>query len=320
MLQMVDGEEFENVLTYAVNKMFLQQALNNPTIKGIFIHPELSKYFNKYETDKTVLVSKDPMKHFYQLHNDLYDNTNFYNNNDYKETIIPKSCKVSPNAIISNGVIIGENCVFKERCIVKSGTVIGNGVTIKEGAIVGGEIAETKMIDGKYMSIRHDAHVIIEDEAEIGINTIISRSLFGKNTNIGKYTRICDNVFISHGCQIGINSFIASGANLSGSVVVGDNGFISSKKISDKTLIIHISGNVNFERLNCKFIPNSPAKFGYMSFTTDFIDPKAIVDLHTAGFLVGEGMVKAHKLGLKNGKYDSFVQSNYPALAFKDEK
>ena len=57
-----------------------------------------------------------------------------------------------------------------------------------------------------------------------------------------------------------------------------------------------------------------------MSFTTDFIDPKAIVDLHTAGFLVGEGMVKAHKLGLKNGKYDSFVQSNYPALAFKDEK
>jgi len=234
---MADGREVDNALTYAVNMMFLQQALNNPAIRGIFISPELVEYFTEKESDKISLISDNPIKHFFQLHNDLYENTEFYKARSNKQQVIPSSCKVSPHALISDDVIVGEDCVFKEGCVVKN-AIIGNGVTIKEGAKIGGELSELKMIDDRYVSIRHDALVIIEDDAEIGPNTIVSRGIFGKNTVIGNNARICGGVIIGHRCQIGKSTFIAAGANICGSVIVGNNVWIGPGAISTNGIII----------------------------------------------------------------------------------
>ena len=57
-----------------------------------------------------------------------------------------------------------------------------------------------------------------------------------------------------------------------------------------------------------------------MSFTTDFIDNTAIIDLHTAGLKVAEGMLKANNLKLKPHDYKKYLEENYPALAFDDHK
>ena len=52
-----------------------------------------------------------------------------------------------------------------------------------------------------------------------------------------------------------------------------------------------------------------------MSFTADYIDSKAIIDLHTAGLKVAEGMLKANEMNLHRIEYKNFMESNYPALA-----
>jgi hypothetical protein len=94
---------------------------------------------------------------------------------------------------------------------------------------------------------------------------------------------------------------------------------IRSSALREEQIIIHISGNVNFDSdLPCKHYPEIPAPFGYMSYSTDFIDPTAVFDLHAAGLKVAEGMLHANSKKLKGGRYKKFMESNFPSLAFEN--
>ena len=95
---------------------------------------------------------------------------------------------------------------------------------------------------------------------------------------------------------------------------------IQKSQIRKDHLIIHIAGNIDAKDLKCKIFPSRPAPANYMSFTTDFIDPNAVVDLHCAGLKVAEGMMKANEMLLKGTDYKEFMERNYPALAFEDIK
>lgn len=103
------------------------------------------------------------------------------------------------------------------------------------------------------------------------------------------------------------------------SIIGSEQSFIDINSINNEKLIIHICGNVNLQNAAFKYIPENPAPFGYMSFTTDFIDSQAVIDLHTAGLKVAEGMLKANDLGFAGLYYKKYMESNYPALSFWDE-
>ncbi|MFO8236557.1 MAG: hypothetical protein R6U04_14260 [Bacteroidales bacterium] len=94
------------------------------------------------------------------------------------------------------------------------------------------------------------------------------------------------------------------------------DSFIKAANIRDDMFVLHISGAVDFSNLKADYLPENPASFGYMSFNTDFIDPRAVIDLHTAGLKVGEGMVEANNRGLVKEESRTFMEENYPALAF----
>lgn len=103
-------------------------------------------------------------------------------------------------------------------------------------------------------------------------------------------------------------------------VIGGNEAFINKKNINRDTLVIHICGNVLLKHADFNYIPKNPRRFGYMSYTADFIDDKAVIDLHTAGLRVAEGMLKANKLGLNGLKYKIFMEKNYSALSFDNSK
>ena len=91
---------------------------------------------------------------------------------------------------------------------------------------------------------------------------------------------------------------------------------LRNSQISNKKLVIHICGNVDFNDAAFKHYPDNPSPFGFMSFTTDYIDPIAVIDLHTAGLKVAEGMIQArteNRIGLE---YKNFMEKGYPALTF----
>jgi len=122
--------------------------------------------------------------------------------------------------------------------------------------------------------------------------------------------------------NIGEYDTIVLAEHTNSKLIIGnsDASLIRSSSITEDQLIIHISGNVDFSMLNCKHYPETPASFRYMSYTTDFIDPLAVSNLHAAGLKVGEGMLKANQDGLKGLYFKSFMEIKYPALAFVNEK
>jgi len=100
----------------------------------------------------------------------------------------------------------------------------------------------------------------------------------------------------------------------------GRDSFLRHGNLIDGCIIIHISGNVgNSSRFKkIRLIPETPRKFGFMSFTCDLIDSNALIDLQSAGFKVAEGMLSANERGLIGEKYKKFMESNYPAKAFSN--
>jgi len=103
-------------------------------------------------------------------------------------------------------------------------------------------------------------------------------------------------------------------------LIGGKNAFIGVDEIDRETVVIHICGSVSFDNAEFRYVPDNPQPFGYMSFRTDYIDNKAVIDLHTAGLKVAEGMLKAKESDLKGIAFKNFMERNYPALAFEDPR
>ncbi len=125
---------------------------------------------------------------------------------------------------------------------------------------------------------------------------------YSKKTETGKYNAIIIAERQRENCIIG----------------PGEDCFIDSKQISEEIFVFHVTGRVDFTGLKADCIPKYPVPFGYMSFNTDFIDSRAVIDLNTAGLKVGEGMLQALKKGLTKRDSKEFIEQNYPALAFDD--
>jgi len=103
-------------------------------------------------------------------------------------------------------------------------------------------------------------------------------------------------------------------------LLLGKSGYIKNNQVKSNQLLIHISGNVDFSDAFAIKIPEAPRKFGYMSFTCDYVDSMAVIDLHTASLCVAQGMISANNMGLKGEIYKQYMVDNYPALAFEDKK
>ena len=103
-------------------------------------------------------------------------------------------------------------------------------------------------------------------------------------------------------------------------LLIGKDGYIKDIDISEDAFLIHICGNVDFRNVKCKTNIKEPASFGYMSYTTDYIDNQAVIDLHTAGLKVAEGMLEVNQMEIAEKEYKSYMENNYPALAFEDKR
>ncbi len=104
------------------------------------------------------------------------------------------------------------------------------------------------------------------------------------------------------------------------SIIGPGDSFIKKTDLDKSKLVIHICGTVDFSDAQFSHVPESPKKFGFMSFRTDYIDDQALIDLQTGSLLVAQGMLEAGKRGLLGKDYKHFMEKNYPALAFEDEK
>jgi UDP-3-O-[3-hydroxymyristoyl] glucosamine N-acyltransferase len=187
------------------------------------------------------IIVNDPRFSFYALHNEINTLINEY---DF-ESQISSSAKVSPSAYISpRGVRIGSQTVVDEFVSIQAGTTIGQNCVIQSGCRLGDSGFEFKRTKYGIVSVFHDGGLDIGDEVYIGANSTIARGFLGKDTKLGKQTKIDFGVSIAHRTQIGERVFVAAGTVISGSVLVGDDTWIGPSVVVSNGIEIGRSSHI----------------------------------------------------------------------------
>jgi UDP-3-O-[3-hydroxymyristoyl] glucosamine N-acyltransferase len=187
----------------------------------------------KVRSDIAVFIAADPRVRFYEVHNWLATNTNFYGVS--AATSVSDTAKISPKAHIEDrDVSIGPGCIIEAGAMVLAGSVLEANVTVRAGAIIGTAGFEFKRIDNGMLPVIHKGGVRLREFVEVQSASMIDVSVFGGFTEIGKHTKIDKCVQIAHACVVGERTLIAFGTILGGSAKVGSDTWIGSTcRISD---------------------------------------------------------------------------------------
>ena len=144
---------------------------------------------------------------------------------------IEDEATLGENVTLFSGVKIYNNCVIGNNCILHSGSVIGSD---------GFGFAPTE--DGSYKKIPQMGNVVLEDDVEIGANSVVDRATMG-STIIRKGVKIDNLVQIAHNVEIGANTVIAAQTGISGStklgkqcILAGQVGIAGHLQIADGTI------------------------------------------------------------------------------------
>jgi UDP-3-O-[3-hydroxymyristoyl] glucosamine N-acyltransferase len=170
-------------------------------------------------------------------------------------TTIGKRCKISKNTVLYNHVTIaddveiGENCTIFPGVVIYRNTKIGNNCIIHANCVIGSDgFGFVPLQDGSFAKIPHVGNVIIEDDVEVGANTVIDRASIG-STIIHKGVKLDNLIQVAHNVEIGSNTAIAAQTGIAGSTHLGSNCLIGGQtgiaghlRIEDRTMIQGKSG------------------------------------------------------------------------------
>lgn len=248
------------VLSYVANEKFIKY-LSKEEIRAVFIS---KNHYDELEQGikdkKSFFLVDNPEKVFYDLHNYLYKNTDFYKVE--LSSKVGENVVIHPTAYVENGVTIGNNVTIGPKAIIHSNTVIGDNVEINSGAIIGSQGFQL-LYDEKvpYMA-KHVGGVKIGNNVLIGANTTIANSLFEGYTEIGNNTKIDDLVFIAHNCKIGENCVLIAGAIMTGSSSLDDNVWLAPNSVILNQINVSKNSFVGASSLVTKNVDENTKVFG----------------------------------------------------------
>jgi len=153
------------------------------------------------------------------------------------------------NSVLYAGVKVYHDCKIGKNVIIHSGVVIGSD---------GFGFAPQK--DGSYEKVPQIGNVVIEENVEIGANTVIDRATLG-STVIKAGVKLDNLIQIAHNVEIGTNTVIAAQTGVSGSTKVGKQvilggqvGLVGHINIADGSQVQAQSGiNRSIKEANAKW-------------------------------------------------------------------
>ena len=101
-------------------------------------------------------------------------------------------------------------------------------------------------------------------------------------------------------------------------MLLGPGGWLEPSwlaEINPAVGVAHICGKVDqlsLERAGLRHTPSRLAEQGYMSVTTDYVGPRPLIDLHSAGLKVGEMLARCRSRGLAALESELEVLRNNP--------
>lgn len=129
-------------------------------------------------------------------------------------------CVIKNHVSIGAQVKIGERTVLFPHVTVYDQCSLGKRVIVHAGSVIGSDGFGYAYIDGEHAKVPHVGFVRVEDDVEIGANTVVDRATLGA-TVIGTGTKIDNLVQIAHSVKIGAQNIICAFTGIAGSSVTG---------------------------------------------------------------------------------------------------
>lgn len=172
---------------------------------------------------------------------DIYRGAFSYIGNNVR---IGNNVKLYPHSYIGDNVKIGDNTIIQTGVKIYANAIIGSNCVLHAGVVIGSDgFGFAPQTDGTYKTIPQLGNVIIEDNVDIGANTVIDCATL-ESTIIRKGVKLDNLIQIAHNVEIGKNTVIAAQSGISGSAKIGENciiagqvGIIGHLEIANKTIV-----------------------------------------------------------------------------------
>ncbi len=146
-----------------------------------------------------------------------------------KNAKVGNGTKIFPHAFIGENVQVGDNTTINSGVKIYHNCKVGNGVIIHAGTVLGSDgFGFAPKPDGSFQKVPQLGNVIIEDNVEIGANTVLDRATIG-STKVNSGAKLDNLIQIAHNVEIGKATVIAAQAGISGSTKIGNGVMIGGQ-------------------------------------------------------------------------------------------
>jgi UDP-3-O-[3-hydroxymyristoyl] glucosamine N-acyltransferase len=141
---------------------------------------------------------------------------------------ISKDAQIGTGSIIMAGSFIGEGSSLGTDCLIHPNVTIQHHVTLgdrvfaQSGAVIGADgFGFRRTPEHQHVRLPHVGTVIIENDVEIGANSVIDRGTIGA-TRIGARAKIGPGCIVAHNSSLGQDALLIGAVQMGGSTSIGD--------------------------------------------------------------------------------------------------
>lgn len=204
------------LLVFADQKRFLDKAHQIEDLGGVVTTPCLAK---QWRANCALAEVDNPRLAFFQLHNYLASETDFYWSSFPTE--IHPSAIIHPKAFINpTDVRVGPRCRIEANATLMPRVELHEDTVVLPGAVIGSEGLQRTVIGESVVDLIHAGSVEIGKQVRILANAVVAAGVFRQVTRIGDGTRIGSQSFISHNVEIRERCVIGHGAVIAGNCIL----------------------------------------------------------------------------------------------------
>lgn len=207
-----------------------------------------------------VCISADPKATYFRLFISASESIKA----SMPDTKIGENCIIGKNCCISDkGVVIGNNVIIEDYATIYENVIIGNDCIIRAGARIGVQDFNYFTDENELIHLPHYGDLIIEDNVEIGFNSVIGRSLYpGDHTIIGEGSKLANQCGIGHDCVFGQRVMIYANAMVAGYCKVGSDTHIAMNASVRNGITIGSNVQIDMGSVVIRDIPDNHKVFG----------------------------------------------------------